>query len=63
MPPNKHVTTHDLARTLSCSRRTVRRLCLTQAIPCIKVGRDWRIDPEKAILALSHTAPKGTKGN
>jgi len=63
MPPNKHVTTHDLARTLSCSRRTLQRKCLDGTIPCIKVGRDWRIDPEKAILALSHTVPKRTAGN
>lgn len=60
---NKHVTTHEMARTLSCSRETVRRMCRTAVIPCVKVGKDWRIDPEKAILSLSHTPPDATDRN
>lgn len=60
---NKHVTTHEMARTLSCSRETIRRMCRNGTIPCIKAGKDWRIDPDKAILSLSHTPPKQTGGN
>jgi hypothetical protein len=38
-------------------------MCRTAVIPCVKVGKDWRIDPEKAILSLSHTPPDATDRN
>ena len=57
----------DIARELACSQETVRRMLKAGKIPGVKVGRDWRADPEKVLLALSNkpasSLPKATQGN
>jgi excisionase family DNA binding protein len=60
---NKHVPIGDIARKLSCSPETIRRLCRSGELPCVKVGRDWRIDPEQVTLSLSHSRTIATKRN
>ena len=52
----KHVPVADLAKKLSCSRETVRRMLRAGEISGLKVGKDWRVDPAAAILALSQGA-------
>lgn len=51
-----------IAKQLSCSQETVRRMLRKNEIPGCKVGREWRADPEQVILALSQSAqPSATQ--
>jgi len=52
----KHVPVADVARKLSCSRQTVRRMLRDGTVPGLKLGREWRVDPAQVILALSQGA-------
>ncbi len=56
MPTDRLILTHQMARHLACSQETVRRLARKNIIPSIKVGADYRFDPEKVTLALSRGA-------
>jgi excisionase family DNA binding protein len=54
--------TDELAKRLSCSRETVRRMCRKGEIPCVRVRRTWRVDVDAAILALSRDGKTNTDG-
>jgi excisionase family DNA binding protein len=46
------MTTAEVAERLNISQRTVLRYCADGRLPFIKVGRDFRFEWEKVILAL-----------
>ena len=46
------MTTAEVAERLNISQRTVLRYCADGRLPFIKVGRDFRFEGEKVILAL-----------
>ena len=47
-------TVADIARKLNCCPTTVRRMCRSHEIPSVKLpGGQYRLDPDKVILALS----------
>jgi excisionase family DNA binding protein len=48
------VSAKDIARKLSVSAETVRRLARAEKIPSVKVGRSVRFDPDAVELALSN---------
>lgn len=52
------ITTQELARRLACSQETIRRKAREELIPSIKVGSDYRFDPDKVTLALSRGSRK-----
>lgn len=54
----RYIPVSELASRLSCSDETIRRQCRDGRIPAIKVGRDWRVDADKAILSLSKESEK-----
>ncbi len=56
MATDRLIRTHEMARKLACSQKTVRRQALAQIIPSVKVGREYRFDPEQVTLALSRGA-------
>lgn len=60
----KLVTVHVVARTLGCSRDTVRRMLRAQQIPGIKIGpgqRDWRVDLDAVLIAMSSSRQPQSK--
>ena len=56
MATDRLIPTHEMARKLSCSQETIRRKAREKVIPSVKVGSDYRFDPEKVTLALSRKA-------
>jgi excisionase family DNA binding protein len=52
---DKHITVHELALKLKCSRETVRRRLRSGELPGGKMcpGGVWKIDPQAVELALS----------
>ena len=44
----------QMACMLSCNPRTIHRLVARGAIPCYRVGRALRFDPERVFEALAH---------
>jgi excisionase family DNA binding protein len=58
---DKFVPARDIARQLSCSVETVRRMAREGQIPAIKVRGGWRADPSKVVLALSQGAHPGNQ--
>ena len=57
----RHV--REVAHLLNCSQETVRRLLRTGKVPGVRVGRDWRADPERVMLALSNNCTLGLVKN
>lgn len=57
----KYVPVKQLAKDLACCQETVRRMLRAGEIPGVKVGKDWRVDQQQAIAALSQ--PNGSKRN
>jgi excisionase family DNA binding protein len=43
-----------MACMLSCNPRTIHRLVARGVIPCYRVGRALRFDPERVFEALAH---------
>ena len=50
----KRVKVSEMAKELGCSDQTIRRMLKRNEIPGVKVGRDWRLQPEKVVIALSN---------
>ena len=57
------ITVREMAEKLNCHPETVRRMLRSREIRGVKMGSDWRIDQEKAILSLSHSKNDTTKYN
>ncbi len=43
------LTIGEVAQTLRVSRRTIRRLIATRALPCVRVGGQLRFDPADVV--------------
>lgn len=55
--PRKMVPIRDIARQLSCSTDTVRRLIKAGKAPAVKLGNEWRADPQAFVAALTYRRP------
>ena len=51
--PDSLLTVCDLARILRVHEKTIRRLIARQAIPCIRLGRRVRFDPQDVVRWVS----------
>lgn len=51
---HRFVTVAQFAAQVHCSEQTVRRLLRAGDVPGIKLGHDWRVDQEGAIIRLSN---------
>jgi excisionase family DNA binding protein len=54
-----YLTVADVAKQLQISEDTVRRWIKSGKLPALKIGKEWRVDPEelKAFLAQSRKQP------
>lgn len=54
-----YLTVADVAKQLQISEDTVRRWIKSGKLPALKIGKEWRVDPEelKAFLAQSRKRP------
>jgi excisionase family DNA binding protein len=59
MSQQRLITVREMAEKLNCHPETVRRMLRNREIRGVKMGSDWRIDQEKAILSLSHSDSSG----
>jgi len=57
----KHVTTKELAESLNCSQRTVRRMAAAGEIPAVKVRSEYRFNVNAVSVALSRAPGKAGK--
>jgi excisionase family DNA binding protein len=48
------IPVREVARRLSVCSETVRRQLRTGELPGKKIGRDWRVNPDEIVLALSN---------
>ncbi len=57
-----YLTVADVARQLQISEDTVRRWLKSGKLPALKIGKEWRIDPDdlKTFLAQSRKQPPDT---
>lgn len=44
----KYLTPEEVANALQVHLRTIQRLCRRGEIPALRVGQQWRIDPDFA---------------
>jgi len=51
---NQHIPVAEFASKMSVSEDTIRRGIASGKIPAVKIGRQYRIDPGAATLALSN---------
>lgn len=51
----QHVTARELAESLNCSARTVRRMAAAGEIPAVKVRAEYRFNPQAVTVALSRS--------
>lgn len=56
----KHVPTSEIASRYGVSDETIRRMLRRKELPGVKLGRDWRCDPEAVhrALTLSNADPE-----
>lgn len=54
-----YLTVADVAKQLQISEDTVRRWIKSGKLPALKIGKEWRIDPEelKSLLAQFRKQP------
>jgi excisionase family DNA binding protein len=58
------ITVREMAKKLNCHPETIRRMLRKQELHGgIKMGSDWRIDQDAAIISLSHSSSDTTKNN
>jgi excisionase family DNA binding protein len=55
-PPPRLLTVPDVADQLQVSARTVWRWIADGALPCVRIGRTVRVDPDVLERFLSHHA-------
>lgn len=46
----------EVARLFKCSEQTVRRMIADGELPAVKIGKQWRIRPERVAEMLGATA-------
>ncbi len=59
-PPAPLIDAQAVAGVLGCSPRTARRLAQTGVLPAVRVGGDWRYDPEAVAEALAAATAQRT---
>jgi len=56
----KLLTVDEAADLLRVSTKTIKNWCLAKKIPCLKVGREWRLRPSELEAYLAGQRPKPT---
>lgn len=57
----RHVPVREIAKALSCSSRTIQRLARAGAVPSIRFGREYRLDPDAVVAALRQEGTQATR--
>lgn len=52
----EHKPVKEVARKLNCDVETLRRRLRAGTLPGIRIGNEWRVDPDAVVLALSNSA-------
>jgi hypothetical protein len=57
----QHVRVSEIASKYDCDERTIKRKIRQDPVKfgAVKIGRDWRVNPNTFALALSHSTQKG----
>ena len=57
------LTVTEAAAQLRVSRRTLLRWLQTGRLPGVKIGRDWRIDPDDLVQIIQSSKTKASQGS